>query len=150
MRKKFFYFYPLTTSPECAILYALTLRKLSRFCLSRKVIASFLRRWPFCFCSQNHLIIFLFLRLSICLSRKIFFIFPLDKAGKVYIIYAVCFYLDCLCHYLRWSRKGRSLLRTTFFYFKIRPLYRIAPYCQRLKIWKNILFSYLTTKENPI
>ena len=130
--KIFFIFYPLTTSPECAILYALTPKKLSRFCLQRKR-SSFqsLRRWPFLLFQKSFNYIF-FLRLSIGLFQKIFFIFPIDKAVKVYIMYSVCF-TWIVCHCLRWSIKGRSLLRTTFFYFKIYPLYRITSYCQRLK-----------------
>lgn len=67
---------------------------------AEKVIASIFDVVTFSVVPKNHLIIFLFLRLSIGLFQKIFFIFPLDKAGKIYIMYAVCF-TWIVCHVLQ-------------------------------------------------
>ena len=110
MRKNIFYFYPLTTSPKCAILYALTPKKQSRFCLQRKRSPSLLRRWPFSLFLKS----FNYISFSSFVNRyfqKIFFIFPLDKAGK--FLYNVCgLFLPGLFLSLsyRWSIKGRSSL----------------------------------------
>ena len=87
MRKKYFYFYPLTTSPECVILYALTPKKLSRFLSpAEKVTVSIFEAVAFSVVPKNHLIIFLFSYLSIGLFQKIFFIFPIDNKRKPVII----------------------------------------------------------------
>ena len=55
---------------------------------AEKVIVSIFEAVAFTVVPKNHLIIFLFLRLSIGLFKKIFFILPLDKTAKVF--YNVC------------------------------------------------------------
>ena len=76
IRKKYFLFYLLTTSPECAILYALTPKKLSRFCLQQKRSPfQSLRRWPLLLFlkSFNYISFFSFVNRN---SPKNIFYFP--------------------------------------------------------------------------
>lgn len=59
-------------------------KKLSRLSPAEKVTVSIFEAVAFSFVPKNYLIIFLFLRLSIGLFQKYFFIFPIDKAGKLF------------------------------------------------------------------
>ena len=81
MRKNIFLFLPLDNVSECDILYALTPKSCPGFVSSVKGRRLF-RGGGLFRCSKNHLIIFLFLRLSIGLFKKYFFIFPIDKTAK--------------------------------------------------------------------
>ena len=116
-RKNIFYFYPLTTSLECVIICTLTPKKLSRFVSSGKGHRFYFDAVAFSVVPKNHFIIFLFLRLSIGISQKIFFIFPLDKAGKSYIMYAVCF-TWIVCHVLQMVDKRPFSFEDDLFLFQ--------------------------------
>lgn len=140
--KKFFIFLPLDNVSECVIMYALTPRKLSRFCLSRS--SSHLRRRPFIL-FQNHLIIFHFLRLSIGIFIKIFFIFPSwQYAVSVYNRSIVFWTLFVTC--FRWFRKRPFSLRTTFFLFQNLSIIQQNYYLSTPKILEKIF--YFSTWQN--
>ena len=118
--EKIFFILPLDNVSECVILYALTPKKLSRFCLQRKRSPfSIFEAVAFSVVPKNHLIIFLFSRLSIGLFQKLFFIFPLDKVLK--FLYNVCgLFLPGLFLSLsyRWSIKADLLLKVDLFLFQ--------------------------------
>lgn len=151
MRKNIFYFYHLTTSPECAILYTLTPKKaVPILSPAEEVIVSILRRWPLLLFQKS----FNYISFSSFVNRsfpKKYFLFSLlTRREKSFIMYAVCFYLDCLCHYLRWSRKRPFSLRTTFFYCKSVHYIALRRNVNAQNIRKNILFFLLTTKKNQL
>ena len=123
MRKNIFYFYHLTTSPECAILYALTPKKLSRFCLQRKRSSSqSLRRWPLLLFlkSFNYISFFSFVNRSF--PKKYFLFSLLTRRVKVYIMYSVCFYLDCLSLSQMVNKKADLLLKVDLFLLQNLPI----------------------------
>ena len=118
MRKKYFYFYHLTNSPECVILQTLTPKKLSRFCLQRKRSPfQSLRRWPFLLFQKsfNYISFFQFVNRSF---QKIFFIFPLDKAGKFFYNVFGLFLPGLFVTSYRWSKKADLLLKVDLFLFQ--------------------------------
>ena len=153
MRKNIFYFYPLTTSPECVILYALTPKKLSRFCLQRKRSSSqSLSRWPLLLFlkSFNYISFFSFVNRSF--PKNIFLFSLLTRRGSCYIIYAVCFLPGLfLSLSYRWSIKGRSSLEgRPFFISKSINYSAFLEWVNTQNLRKNILFFLLTTKENRL
>lgn len=86
-------------------MYALTPRKLSRFCLSRS--SSHLRRRPFIL-FQNHLIIFHFSSfVNRYFLKNIFYFSLLTIAVSLYNRSIVFWTLFVTC--FRWLEKGRSL-----------------------------------------
>lgn len=84
--------------------------------LSFQRSSSHLMRRPFLL-FQNHLIIILFLSMSIGIFWKIFFIFTLDNRWKADII-EVLFLKICFGYLLWWLKKGRSLWGRPFFISK--------------------------------
>ena len=73
---------------------------------------------------KNHLIIFLFSRLSIVIFKKYIFLFSLlTRRVKVYIMYSVCFYLDCFCPVLQMvNKKADLLLKVDLFLLQNLPI----------------------------
>ena len=143
MRKKYFLFYHLTNVSEYAILYALTPKKLSRFCLQRKRSSSqSLSRWPLLLFlkSFNYISFFSFVNMSF--PKNIFLFSLLTRRVKVYIMYAVCF-TWIVCHYLRWSIKGRSSLEgRPFFIAKSTNYSAFLEWVNTQNLRKIFYFSY--------
>ena len=86
---------------------------------AEKVTVSIFEAVAFSVVPKNHLIIFLFSRLSIGLFQKLFFIFPLDKTAKS--LYNLCgLFLPGLFLSLsyRWSIKADLLLKVDLFLFQ--------------------------------
>ena len=110
--KKIFLFLPLDNlAGVCYTIRANSKKAVPVLSPAEKVTVSIFEAVAFSVVPKNHLIIFLFLRLSIGLFKKNVFILPLDKAGK--LLYNICgLFLPGLFLSLsyRWSIKGRSSL----------------------------------------
>ena len=121
--KKYFLFLPLDNlAGVCYTIRANSKKAVPVLSPAEKVIASILMRWPFLLFQKSFNYISFFSFVNRNFSKKYFLFSLLTRRRKAYIMYAVCFLPGLFVTSYRWSIKGRSLLRTTFFLFQNLPI----------------------------
>ena len=132
--EKIFFILPLDNLAGVCYIIRANSKKSCPGCLREEVIVSILRRWPFLLFRKSFNYISFSSFVNRYFSKKYFLFYLLTRRGRAYIICSVCF-TWIVCYVLQMVDKRPIFSwRSTFFYFKNRLLYRIAPYCQRLKI----------------